>query len=166
MTDTAKFEKALRLRHSGVIHKMLKKEPGLLRERPELRAPALAVFARSHGAVTAYGEKAEITQTDLYRLLDLARVGAVSLEEVAALVPKTEFRTAVVMTARLPGFATPSELVALAAKDGYSVLLPEAAEGRGKPSDFERDLRRAIAESPEIERAFRDYQTVHEVMTT
>lgn len=166
------IERSIELRHAGVVHKFLKRNPSFLRERPDLRAPAVRAFFSSHGGLTAYAGTVELTQTDLYRLLDLVKRGVLEMADFEADIPRKDHRILLIMCARSPGWATADEVVAAAKThdllrkntDGLRQLRVDISNER-PVTDFEKDAARALAADPGLRDGIERALLAESVMT-
>ena len=160
---TNSIERSIELHHSGVVHTFLKKNRDYLRQNPEMKPKAIGAFFQSHGGQSTYNGTIELTQTDLYRLLDLVKKGVLELDDFKDMVPKTDFRIMMLMNSRIPGWASNEEIMAPAVK-GYELDFKEILRTNPSPTDFVKDAKRALSSSPGLEEMIRNRILVHEVI--
>jgi hypothetical protein len=167
-TMTNPIERSIELHHSGVVHAFLKKNRDYLRQNPEMRAKAVNAFFQSHGGQSMYNGKIELIQTDLYRLLDLVKKGVLQFSDFADLVPKTEYRIMMIMNSRIHGWASDTEIAAAVARPSFEWeiknLLERTQLGNSCLTDFEKDAKKALEESPGLRKMLENQVLVGEVI--
>lgn len=148
---TNPIERSIELHHSGVVHTFLKKNRDYLQRNPEMRAKVVGAFFQSHGGVSNHNGKVELTQTDLYRLLDLVKKDILLFSDFVDLVPKVEYRVMLIMNSRAPGWASNTEIAAAVARPfGFEIkeLLKRTQFKSSNLTDFEKDAKRAFEKNP------------------
>ena len=160
---TNPIERSIELHHSGVVHAFLKKNREYLRQNPGMRAKAVGAFFQSHGGQSSYNGTVELTQTDLYRLLDLVKKDVLTLDDFADLVPKTDFRIMMLMNNVIPGWASNEEVMAPAVR-GYELDFKEILRDNPSPTDFVRDARKALTKNPGLKESIQNRLIVQEVI--
>jgi len=165
MTNT--IERSIELKHSGAVHTFLKKNRDYLRQNPEMKTGVISAFFRSHGGKSMYNGKIELTQTDLYRLLDLAKKNVLQISDFMNLVPKTGHQTMFIMNSRVPGWASDSEILSSLTpknKFDFKELLKRAKFENSILTDFEKDVKKVFEMNPGLKKMIEDKTTVIEVL--
>lgn len=165
---TNPIERSIELHHSGVVHSFLKKNQDYLQRNPEMRAKVVGAFFQSHGGQSSYNGRVELTQTDLYRLLDLVKKGILLFSDFVDLVPKVEYRVMLIMNSRAPGWASNTEIAAAVARPSFEFeiknLLERTQFKSSSLTDFEKDAKRAFEKNPGLREMIEKQMLVGEVI--
>lgn len=167
---TNRIERSIELRHSGAVHTFLKKNQDYLQQNPEMRAKVVGAFFQSHGGQSSYNGRVELTQTDLYRLLDLVKKGILQFSDFSGLVPKTEYRIMLIMNSHEPGWASNTEIAASTARPSWEFeikgLLERTQRKRSSLTDFEKDAKKALELNPGLRETLENQVLVGEVINS